>query len=103
MRWRHLVSAKISESTVNEILGLLRAHDAKGWRSVEWEFQDDSEFLLISIELVERPLERNAPERWYVHDVLEKKIPSKPDGAYSWMVVFTHDGDVCDSLMNGIA
>jgi hypothetical protein len=97
------VSAKISAATVDEVIGLLEGRGVNGWRSIGWELQDDSEFLLITIELVEKPLERNAPERWYAYDVMDKRIPAKPDGSYSWMIVFIHDGDVCDSLMTGVA
>ena len=95
--------AKIAESTVAEIESLLKARNPSAWRSVTWEFQDDHEFVLFTIELGAKPLERNAPERWYIYDLFEKRIPPKSDGTYSWMVVFTHDGDVCDSLMSGVA
>jgi hypothetical protein len=97
------MSAKIAESTVAEIADLLRARGAQAWHSVNWEFQDDAEFVLFTVELGERPLERNAPERWYAYEVCEKRIPPKSDGTYSWMVVFTHNGEVCDSLMTGVA
>jgi hypothetical protein len=97
------VSAKIAETAVAEITEHLKARGTGVWRSVNWEFQDDGEFVLFTIELAEVPLERNAPERWYIYDVLEKRIPPKSDGTYSWMVVFTHNGDVCDSLMSGVA
>jgi hypothetical protein len=97
------VPAKIAESTVAEIESLLKARDPRAWSSVKWEFQDDAEFVLFTIELAVEPLERNAPERWYIYELFEKRIPPKPDGSYSWMVVFTHDGDVCDSLMSGVA
>jgi hypothetical protein len=97
------VSAKITESTAAEIADLLKARGASAWHSVDWEFQDGAEFVLFTVELTEKPLERNAPERWYAYDLCEERIPPKSDGSYSWMVVFTHNGDVCDSLMNGVA
>ena len=97
------MAAQISEATVNEVVGLLEGRGVKGWRSIHWELQDDSEFLLVTIQLAEKPLERNAPERWYAYDVMDKRIPAKPDGDYSWMIVFVHDEDVCDSLMTGVA
>ena len=96
------MTSKISESMAKEIVGLLEERAQELWSSINWEFQDDAEFLLISIKLREKPLERNAPDRMYAYEVVEPRIPPKEDGSYSWMVVFTCEGDVCDSVMTGV-
>ena len=94
---------RIPKEKVEEVLQALRARKQEAWSSVAWEYQDDAEFLLITIELDGEPLERNAPDRMYVYDLLEERIPPKENGEYSWMAVFTHNDEVCDSLMSGVS
>lgn len=94
------VSAKIPLSTVEDIHRLLRDRNCPAWVDVTWEFQDDFEYVLFIIQLTECPLERNAPDRMYAYNLLNSRIPKKPNGDDSWMVVFEHNLTVCDSLMN---
>ena len=93
--------ATFTAADVDEIVRSLKALANDSWSSVEWELQDNAEFLLITVELSARPLERNAPQRMRVFQLLNERMPAKAGGDYSWMVVFVHDGEVVDSVMTG--
>jgi hypothetical protein len=56
---------------------------------------------VVKVELAKRPLERNAPGRMKVFQLLAVKIPPAPGGGTSWMVVFVYRCEVVDSLMTG--
>jgi hypothetical protein len=88
-------------ASVEEVVAALRALGEKSWSSVSWELQDEAAFFLVTVELAERPLERNAPGRMKVFQILSERIPPASGGATSWMVVFVHRGNVVDSLMTG--
>jgi hypothetical protein len=90
--------AKIPVDTVEDILRLLRHRGSQTWGEIAWEYQEDSEFVLFVIQLRAIPLQRNAPDRTYAYNLLNSRIPPRPNGEYSWMVVFKHDKTVCDSL-----
>jgi hypothetical protein len=83
-------------------VGSLRDATGDDWRSVEWELQDGGEFLLITVELTARPLDRNAPHRMAAYTALSHLIPPKENGEYSWMVVFKYAEEICDSVMTGV-
>jgi hypothetical protein len=91
-------SAKIPVGTVEDIHRLLRDHGEQAWGAITWEYQDDFEYVLFVIPLKAIPLHRNAPSRMYAYELLNSRIRPKPNGDDSWMVVFTHNEAVCDSL-----
>ncbi len=92
------VSAKIPAEIVEDVLRLLRDRGAQTWGDITWEYQDDFEFVLFVIQLQAIPLQRNALDRMYAYNLLNDRIPPRPNGEDSWMVVFEHRGAVCDSL-----
>ena len=94
--------SQISREMVNEVLQALRIGTDNDWESVDWELQDGAEFLLVKVSLAKRPLDRNAPHRMLAYAALSRLIPPKTNGDYSWMVVFTHADEVCDSVMTGV-
>jgi hypothetical protein len=96
------VSAKIPLKTVEDIHRLLRDRTNPAWIDITWEYQDDFEYVLYVIQLAEAPLDRNAPDRMFAYNIINNRIPRKPNGDDSWMVVFQHNGTVCDSLMNDV-
>jgi hypothetical protein len=91
-------SAQIPLDTIEDILRLLQGRGAKTWGDITWEYQEDCEFVLFVIRLKAIPLQRNAPDRMYAYNLLNDRIPPRPSGEYSWMVVFKHREAVCDSL-----
>jgi hypothetical protein len=92
---------RLDEAFVAEVVASLRALAGDAWTDVTWELQDDAAFLLVTVDLAERPLERNAPGRMQVFQLLGEKIPPGRGSGASWMVVFVHRGAVVDSLMTG--
>lgn len=95
--------SRIDQATVDQVVASLQSIAASSWTSIRWELQDGAEFLLVRIELVQRSPDRTAPQRTQAFNLLSKRIPPKPNGEYSWMIVFTHGGEVVDSLMAGVA
>jgi hypothetical protein len=91
----------ISRET-DHVVASLQDETGNEWRSVEWELQDGGEFLLVTVELAARPLDRNAPHRMAAYTVLSHLIPAKENGDYSWMVVFKYAEEVCDSVTTGV-
>jgi hypothetical protein len=91
-------SVKIPIGTVEDIHRTLRDRGVQSWGDITWEYQDDFEYVLFVIQLKAIPLHRNAPDRMYVYDLFNSRIPPKPNGDDSWMVVFEHNDAVCDSL-----
>ena len=92
---------KISHKTVTEIRKeLLRARGQNAWTSFSTELQDDSRFLLISVELP-----YNAGEQQYkdackaLQSIVADRILPVPL-EYSWMGVVTVGGKVVESVMS---
>lgn len=97
------MSQSIPESTINEVESLLvRRASECGWVSVRTELQDDSEFLLVQVEVGDENAMERAEGRFYAYEVLDSRIPPKQDGTYSWMVVFLSGGTVVDSVMHEV-
>ena len=91
----------INQSSVDQIADLLLSKGLSSWESLTTELQDDSEFVLFSIELSEAPFSGVAEGRDVVYDAIQDRIPPKPDGTYSWIAVFSFRGEVVDSVSAG--
>ena len=97
------MSHKIPESTVTEVESLLIRRAAEyGWTCVRAEVQDDSEFLLVQVEVGSDSVVERMNGRIYAYDVLDARVPPKDDGTYSWTVVFLSGGEVLDSVMHEV-
>jgi hypothetical protein len=97
------MAQKIPESTVTEVESLLIRRAAEyGWTCVRTEVQDESEFLLVQVEVGSDSVVERMNGRIYAYDVLDARVPPKGDGTYSWMVVFLSGGEVLDSVMHEV-
>jgi hypothetical protein len=90
----------ITENIVGQVLHLLEAETYFKKELISYEIQDDYKHLLISISVDELP-ETEPPSTFKrIGDLINSLIPGRR-GDYSWMVVFTRNGQVIDSYFGG--
>lgn len=98
---------KIPNNVIEEAISWVQATVAGTPIAVQGEVQDDWEFILISAILPPESAEAKdltllLPYKEIILCKLETLIPPKPDGSYSWMVLFTINGKVVDVVMTGV-
>lgn len=93
--------ARISVEAVAAIEEKLDASNGGKWERLVLELQDDSRFLLVTVELDKAKTKLEVQEICeVVRNNVATKIPSRDDD-YSWMCVVMHQGSVVASTMGG--
>ena len=94
----------IEQQTVDSAVEFVRAIGQGSWRDIRWEHQDGGEFPLLAIPVPDmRAFCVHESQRLAILEGLGKMIPnsSKVRGP-TWMVVFTHESKVVDSIYDDL-
>jgi hypothetical protein len=89
----------ISSQAALDLETALENEAEPAWASVRTELQDRGGFLLVEIKLAAMPLPGATPGRAAALSVVESWLPGDLGGAPQWVVVFTFDGNVVDSIV----
>lgn len=93
----------IEQQTVDATIEFVRAIGQGSWSNIRWEHQVGGEFLLVAVSITDaRNFEISESRRLAVLDGLGRMIPAsgKVHGP-TWMVVFSRDSKVFDSIYDG--
>lgn len=94
---------KIWLSTVEKINEELNSRGKPFWERLEFELQDDHQFLLIVMDVPDPPTEKlHEMISELLREVVEIKIPSLEDD-YPWTCVIRYKGEVVDSIFPGFS
>lgn len=90
----------ITSKTLTQIAAELEKDANFKGDSISYEVQDDGNHLLVLISL-DRLLEGQSPSAFkHAGEIVNSLVPGRV-GDYSWMVVFTKNGQVIDSYFGG--
>jgi hypothetical protein len=91
----------ISSQAALDLEAALEGETEPAWASVRAKLQDRGGFLLVEIKLVAMPMPGATPGRAAALSVIESWLPNDLGGAPQWVIVFTFDGKVVDSIVPG--